>query len=101
MTRIAGSAIVALLLSLVSAHAEETAGKRVSNLCVACHGPVGVSNIPLWPNLAGQKKDYLIKQLKAFKNDERRDPLMSPIAKNLSDTDMEAVAEYFSTLKAQ
>lgn len=67
--------------------------------CVACHGPNGMSLNPLWPNLAGQKKDYLIKQLNDFKNDRRQDPLMTPQAKTLSAADIEQLSLYFSELK--
>jgi|JI10StandDraft_1071094.scaffolds.fasta_scaffold68107_5 cytochrome c553 len=67
--------------------------------CTACHGATGVSPNPMWPNLMGQKKDYLKKQLMAFKTKERSDPLMNPIASNLSETDMEAAIQYFSNLK--
>lgn len=67
--------------------------------CTGCHGPEGVSNNPLWPNLAGQKKDYLAKQILAFKNLDRKDPLMNPIASSISEKDIDIIAEYFSGLK--
>lgn len=76
------------------------AGKRAAITCAACHGPAGVSNNPLWPNLAGQKPDYLAKQLKAFREDARKDLLMGPIAKNLTDTEMQDLAAYFASLPA-
>jgi cytochrome c553 len=53
----------------------------------------------LWPNLAGQKKGYLIKQMKAFRDGTRVEPSMSPMAKPLTDADIENLAEYYSTLK--
>lgn len=65
--------------------------------CTGCHGAEGVSNNPLWPNLAGQKKDYLAKQLLAFKLQERKDPLMNPIASSISEKDIDLIAEYFSS----
>jgi cytochrome c553 len=67
--------------------------------CNACHGEKGISNNNLWPNLAGQKKDYLIKQLKNFRSEERKDPVMNPMTKTLSDDDINNLAEYFSSLK--
>lgn len=68
------------------------------NTCIPCHGPKGVSTNSIWPNLAGQKKNYLAKQLKDFKNEVRKDPLMSPIANTLSDQDIEMLADYYSKL---
>lgn len=75
---------------------------QVDNLvtnCKTCHGEQGISNNNLWPNLAGQKKDYLIKQLKAFRSEERKDPVMNPMTKTLSDDDIEKLSDYFSKLK--
>ncbi len=74
------------------------AGKAKAAVCVACHGPEGISNNPEWPNLRGQKEKYLIKQLKAFKAGTRKNPLMSPQAAQLSDQDIENVAAYWSSL---
>ncbi len=67
--------------------------------CIACHGVSGISTNPMWPNLAGQKKDYLVKQLHAFKKGERVDPLMNPLAQNLSEQDIQDLAFYFSEFK--
>ncbi len=66
--------------------------------CVGCHGPNGMSSNPLWPNLAGQKEGYLAKQLRAFKDESRIDPMMNAIVQTLSDSDVDAIAKYFSSL---
>ena len=75
------------------------AGKAKSAVCVACHGVAGISPNPMWPNLAGQKDQYLIKQMKAFRDGDRKDPVMSPMAAGLSDADIENIATYYSTLQ--
>ncbi|MCM2278125.1 MAG: cytochrome c [Oligoflexia bacterium] len=92
----------ALAISIPSARAEDiAAGKAIgTTVCAACHGPQGISMNPLWPNLAGQKKDYILKQLKSFQDGSRKDPLMSPVAKNLSASDVQNLAAYFAGLKA-
>ena len=74
------------------------AGKAKSVTCAGCHGAQGVSNNPLWPNLAGQQEGYLVKQLQAFREGTRSDPMMSPMAKPLSDTEIQNLAAYFSSL---
>lgn len=84
---------------VASASASASAGKAKSQTCVACHGEAGISVNPLWPNLAGQKKEYLQKQMLDFKEDRRRDPLMSPVSKTLSLEDIQDLAEYYSSLK--
>lgn len=95
------AALVAGLGSFGSAMAagDAAAGKVKAAVCAACHGAAGISANALWPNLAGQKADYIIKQLKAFKAGTRKDPLMSPQAALLSEQDMENVAAHFSSLK--
>jgi len=77
---------------------DAAAGKSKSATCAACHGAEGISPNDLWPNLAGQKQGYLIKQIKAFKDGSRKDPMMSPMAGLLSDDDIANVAAYFSGL---
>ena len=42
--------------------------------CSSCHGPGGHSPSPMFPHLAGQQKDYIIKQLQDFRNDTRTAP---------------------------
>jgi cytochrome c553 len=69
-------------------------GKSKAASCTGCHGPVGISNNPMWPNLAGQQEAYLVKQLKSFRDGIREDPMAKP----LSDTDIENLAAYYSTL---
>lgn len=77
---------------------DAAAGKAKAATCAGCHGAAGVSANPLWPNLAGQKDAYLVKQIKAFRDGTRTDPMMSPMAKPLSDADIENLAAYFSSL---
>lgn len=73
------------------------AGKTKSATCAACHGADGNSVNPEWPKLAGQHPNYLLKQLMNFKNDERVNPSMSPMAKPLSDQDMADLAAYYAS----
>ena len=75
------------------------AGKAKAALCASCHGPTGISMSPLWPNLAGQKEQYLIKQIKAFRDGTRQDPMMAPMVAALSDADIENLAAYYSSQK--
>ncbi len=80
--------------------ADAAAGKAKAAVCAGCHGANGISANPLWPNLAGQKDKYLVKQLQDWKSGARNNnPMMSPMAKPLSEADMENLAAYFSGLK--
>jgi cytochrome c553 len=82
-----------------NAAGDAAAGKAKSVVCAACHGADGNSPNPLWPNLAGQKEAYMLKQLKDFKSGARKDPVMSPMAMPLNDKDMENLAAYFASQK--
>ncbi len=85
-----------LLLLGVYAHAED--GKALAQACIACHGENGVGSAPSWPNLAGQKRDYLVTQITAFRDGERKEPTMLPFVQNLNDTQILALADHYSTL---
>lgn len=78
---------------------DAAAGKAKAATCAGCHGAAGISNNPLWPNLAGQQAAYLAKQMKAFRDGTRKDPTMEPMAKPLSDADIDNLAAYYSSLK--
>ncbi len=78
---------------------DAAAGKAKSVTCVACHGAKGISNNDLWPSLAGQKEAYMVKQMKAFRDGSRKDPMMEPMAKPLSDADIDNLSAFYSGLK--
>lgn len=73
-------------------------GKFMASVCGGCHGPEGTSSNTLWPNLAGQQAAYLVKQLKSFRDGARYYPMMTPMAKQLTDQDIDNLAAYFSSL---
>ncbi len=93
--------ITAALLSVNAAAVfagDAAAGKSKSAVCAACHGPAGISANDIWPNLAGQKTGYLVAQMKAFRDGQRKNPMMSPMAAPLSDADIDNLAAYYSSL---
>ncbi len=76
---------------------DKDAGKEKAIPCQICHGKGGRSTNPLYPVLAGQHAQYIVKQLKAFKAGTRKDPIMNGMAEPLTDTDMEDVAAFFQS----
>ena len=90
--------LVVLLPSFASAQ-DAAAGKDKAAVCGACHGVGGNSTIPQNPILAGQTARYIYLQLRDFKEGRRKDPLMSPMAANLSKKDMLDLGAYFSAQK--
>ena len=74
-------------------------GKTKSFVCSACHGSNGISPHTDYPNLAGQKEQYLINSLRAYQNKSRNNRLMSPAVESLSNDDIKDLAAYYSNLK--
>jgi cytochrome c553 len=70
-------------------------GKTRSLACQACH--LAVAPTGDTPHLAGQRETYIAKQLKAFKSGDRKSPLMSAMATQLSDADIENLAAYWAS----
>jgi len=70
--------------------------------CAGCHGPTGAGMPAQYPRLAGQFADYLVAQLKAFKEGARaNDPnaMMRGVAARLTEREIRAVAEYAAGLR--
>jgi len=74
--------------------AEEVPQK--AQTCIVCHGPGGNSTDPAVPSLAGQPAQFISMQLFLFRQGDRKDPQMSPIAAGLSNADMNELAAYFT-----
>lgn len=64
--------------------------------CFVCHGPRGQSLNAWYPALTGQPKTYIAAQLHAFASDHRSNPYMGPLAKDLTDAQIDALADYFA-----
>ncbi|MEQ1879669.1 MAG: c-type cytochrome [Burkholderiales bacterium] len=91
--------VIALLIvsgNVLSADATEKALAIVKQNCAACHGPDGNSLLPANPKLAGQHREYMLKQLKEFKSGARRNPVMASMLGNLVDEDLSLLASHFS-----
>lgn len=103
--------LMAFTALLVTVHQDQTAvlaqttlkgdpaqGKTKAALCAACHGVAGVSVNPLWPSLAGQQEQYLVKQIKAFRDGEREEITMQPFVANLTDQDVADLSAFYANL---
>jgi cytochrome c553 len=82
--------------SMVKVAGNAAVGKQRAASCGACHGADGNSANETWPNLAGQNAAYLARILAAYKSGDQQDAAMTPIAKGLSDADVQNLAAYFS-----
>ena len=91
--------ITILALDAFGQTGDAEAGKSKSAVCAVCHGADGNSSNPVWPNLAGQHDQYLIKSMKDYRDGKRDDPQMNAMVQNLSDQDIADLAAYYSSQK--
>jgi cytochrome c553 len=85
------------------AHAAENTQTTIENRIAQCQGCHG---IPDWktafpeiyrvPKLGGQKANYIVAALKAYKSGERDFPTMRAIAAPLTDAEMQSLANYYA-----
>jgi len=76
------------------------AGKQKAAVCAACHGEAGNSTNPAVPSIAQQPAQFISTALFMFREGNRKDPQMSPMAKGLSNADMNDLAAFFAAQKA-
>jgi cytochrome c553 len=92
---------ISLLLASNTTYARSAATVRTAaGMCGTCHGMRGEGALAGAPRLAGQNADYMAHALSLFKAGTRKSAIMQPIAAGLSDTQMRALAVYFSQQKA-
>jgi len=95
----ASAVILAVSANVAVAGGDAAAGKAKAAACGACHGAKGISALATYPNLAGQKEAYLVKQMKAFKDKSRKDPTMNAMAAPLNDADIANIAAFYAGMK--
>ncbi len=88
------------LLSVGSAQARDpVAGKARAASCATCHGPLGLSQLPNAPHLAGQPAIYTTEQLKAYRSGKRQNEVMGVMAKPLTDQEIDDLAAWYESIK--
>ena len=81
--------------------ADLAAGKaKAEMVCQTCHGMDGRASIAMVANIGGQQKQYLIKQLEAYRSGQRQHAQMSIIAQMLSPEDIDNVTEWYAHIIA-
>ena len=67
---------------------DPVAGKERAAMCATCHGPLGLSQLPNAPNLAGQPALYLAEQLKNYRS-----------GKPLTDQEIDNLAAWYESIR--
>jgi len=100
MKKIIVASLCLAAAACLPAHAgDPAAGQTKTKTCVTCHGPDGNSASAEFPKIAGQHYDYLVKALKDYKSGARKNPIMAPMAANLTTRDIEDLAAFYSSQK--
>jgi cytochrome c553 len=93
-------AITVAFVSTASWAGNPEAGKStVETVCAGCHGSTGISAAGTFPNLAGQKEDYLRNALTAYREGTRKAPIMNNMAAGMTDQQIGDIAAYLTSLK--
>jgi cytochrome c553 len=88
------------LLATGSVHARDpVAGKAKAGMCATCHGPLGLSQLPNAPNLAGQPAIYTAEQLRNYRSGKRQNEVMSVMAKPLTDDEIDNLAAWYASIE--
>src|SRR6478752_4035553 len=94
------SVIFGALVGFAAAAAPAQAADDIeakAQVCSVCHGQNGVPLDPkTMPIIWGQQQSYLMKQLRDYRNGERSNPIMTPLAKGLAEEDLRKLAAYFA-----
>jgi cytochrome c553 len=93
-------AVAFLFVAVPAAAADAEAGRQKAAVCAACHGDGGNSSNPQWPSLAQQPAQFISTSLFMFREGNRKNDLMTPMAKPLSNAEMNDLAAYFAAQKA-
>ncbi len=90
---------VVLLLGLLPMQASSAesrpAAAIIEEICQHCHGSEGQASNVEYPRLAGQNRQYIVKQLQNFRSGKRVGT-MNEMAANLDDAEIISLADFFS-----
>ena len=90
--------LIILAASLVTIGAGNAdSGKDKVATCAACHGQDGNSMVGLWPSLAGQNVNYLVRQLQHIKSGKRPITEMIGSLDNFAQEDLEDIAAFYAS----
>jgi cytochrome c553 len=91
--------VAALTGALPARGADLAAGEaKAKEICAACHGENGISQMENVPSLAGQLDQYIQWQLVYFRAGSRKNEQMQPVVEQLNNEDIRNLGAYFASL---
>ena len=92
--------LLGLATSALAQDASSLNQRSLAATCANCHGTDGrTTEGSAIPALAGMPREYLINQMKAFKDGSRQATVMHQLAKGYTDAQIESIASYFASTK--
>lgn len=85
-------------LAQPAAAADAHYARTLAATCFTCHGTDGRSVGGVPPSLAGQNRDYLLKQMQEFRDGKRPATIMHQHAKGYTDEQLNLIAGYFAAV---
>jgi cytochrome c553 len=64
--------------------------------CDRCHGPSAGKSTRAVPSLRGQNREYLVRVMKAYRDEDRGNSMMHKMSANYSNETIEAIASYYA-----
>jgi cytochrome c553 len=80
--------------------ADANLARNMAANCANCHGTNGRGTGAM-PPLAGQPRDYIVRQMREFRDGKRPATIMHQLAKGYSEEQIDLIAGYFAAQKAQ
>jgi len=98
------STFALLIFSVTTSHAQQNAAalhqRANAAMCSNCHGTEGKAvDGSAVPSINGMPKDYMVLQMKAFKDGTRPATVMHQLTKGLTDAQIESIASYYASNK--
>jgi len=87
-------AVIASSPALAQQSDAQSAAYLAAN-CANCHGTQG-RGAGAMPSIAGQNKEYLVEQMRAYRDGKRPATVMHQLAKGYTDAQINLIAEHFA-----
>ena len=96
--------VLSSFMQPVAAEVDTAVEDTAYYLCGGCHGPENIHvehfDYTTPPNIIGQKKGYLAKQMKAYRDRKRIHPDMNGVLEPFSDKNIDDLANYYANTSA-
>jgi len=94
--------LLVLAATLTGAGAAQAQDPQVARglaaTCFTCHGTDGRSVGGVPPSLAGQNREYLLQQMREFRDGKRSATIMHQLGKGYTDEQLALIAGYFANV---